>query len=543
MEKEKWALISVYDKTGIVEFVSALVKMGWKILSSGGTAKKLREAGLVVTDVAELSGLKPILDHRVVTLVWQVYAGLLAANSQAHLAELEQLRVRWIDLVCVDMYALLQAIAEFGDTEPEKVLEKTDIGGPTMLRAAAKGRRIVISRVEQRETVLRWLQAGCPDEERVRRDLAATAEAVVGDYCLSSARHISAGGYNGAVLERVPGMVAYAENRWQNPAGFHRPINGGCDSLAQDRFTQVFGDPVGFIGITDRDRALDTITHIAAGWAINFGDVPLIAIAVKHGNACGSAVGDVKSNVLRGTVEGDPDAIFGGLILTNFPIDEESANILRFHKWEGGSKGRPLDGIVAPAVDQAALEVFKRKDNRCRVFVNEALGQMGAGSLNLHQSWRQVRGGFLIQGPRNFVLQLQADYLEKYFGQSPSVGQEMDLLLAWAIGSTSTSNTITLVKDDKLLANAVGQQSRVAASRLAVEKAIAAGHKLKGAVAYSDSFFPFPDAVEVLANAGIGAVLASSDGQRYEQVKRFCDERRMNLYAGPDARIRGFFGH
>lgn len=185
----KVALLSVYDKTGIVEFAEGLVELGWTIYASGGTAKKLLDADVSVIDVAELVGGKAILGHRVVTLSREVYAGLLAQAAEGDLAELEQLGIPFIDLVCVDLYPLANEIAS-KDATPQSVNDKTDIGGPTMLRAAAKGRRIVISQSEQRQKVLDWLRGGEQDAEKVRLRLASKAELVAGDYTLWSARYL-----------------------------------------------------------------------------------------------------------------------------------------------------------------------------------------------------------------------------------------------------------------------------------------------------------------------------------------------------------------
>ena len=188
------ALLSVYDKTGIVEFAQSLVDLGWTIYASGGTAKVLSDAEIPVIDVAALVGGGAILGHRVVTLSREVHAALLATTSKKDLAELEQLGIPFIDLVCVDMYPLAEEIDK-PDSTPESVIEKTDIGGPTMLRSAAKGQRIVIANPAMRQRVLDWLKEGEPDPEIIRTMLAARAEEVVGNYCLLSARYHSGGNY------------------------------------------------------------------------------------------------------------------------------------------------------------------------------------------------------------------------------------------------------------------------------------------------------------------------------------------------------------
>ena len=192
------ALLSVYDKSGIVEFAEGLVDLDWTIYASGGTAKALADAGVPVTDVAELVGGGAILGHRVVTLSRELHAALLARPVEEDLAELEQLGIPFIDLVCVDLYPLAEEIAKPTAT-PESVIEKTDIGGPTMLRSAAKGRRIVVADPTVRQQVLEWLRAGEPESEINRTKLAALSEAIVADYCLASARYHSGGVHDGYV--------------------------------------------------------------------------------------------------------------------------------------------------------------------------------------------------------------------------------------------------------------------------------------------------------------------------------------------------------
>lgn len=190
------ALISVFNKDGIISFAKTLIDIGWTIISSGGTARVLSEAGLIVTDVAEISGLPAVLGHRVVTLVPHIHGGLLATEDQR--AELNQLGYPWIDLCCVDFYPLKQAIEDPNATEMS-VIEKTDIGGPTMVRSAAKGRRIVVVDPADRVRVLEWIKAGQPDQEAFKRQLAAKAEGIVADYCLQAARFHSDGAITGSV--------------------------------------------------------------------------------------------------------------------------------------------------------------------------------------------------------------------------------------------------------------------------------------------------------------------------------------------------------
>lgn len=530
------ALISVYDKTGIAEFAAALGELGWTIYSSGGTAAALASAGVPVTDVAGLVGGGAILGHRVVTLSREVHAGLLARPVPEDLAEIEALGIPYIDLVCVDLYPLTEELGRSGATEAS-VTEKTDIGGPTMLRSAAKGRRIVISEPGQRDEVLAWLRAGEPQGEGFRRCLAARAETVVAEYCLSSARYLAAGAVEGTVgAKRL--ACKYGENAWQAPAALFAS-GTGSDALGLDHFEVVAGTAPSYNNLAEIDRQLQTMTHLAAAFENNTGSVPCLAVGTKHGNPCGAAASADPPTALRDMVTGDPRAIFGGLVMVNFPLDEEGAEELLSFGTAGGR--RLLDGICAPSFTEGAVQLLSRKGDKCRFLANPALAGLGSGSIDASPRWRFVRGGFLAQPNYTYVIDL--DDPDLVVTGTLSESQSRDVLLAWAVGSTSNSNTIALARGGRLIGNGVGQQDRVGCCELAVKRARDAGHDPQGAVAYSDSFFPFPDAPAVLADAGVAAIWATTGSVRDAETQRLCAERGVVLYQVPDAKGRGFFGH
>ncbi len=532
----KTALISVYNKDGIVEFAEELHKLGFDILASGGTAKKLTEAKLPVRDVSELVGGKAILGHRVVTLSREVHAGLLAQDNKEDRAELEKMGVPFIDLVCVDLYPLKEEIKNKKSTR-ESVIEKTDIGGPTMLRSAAKGRRIVVSDPADRMRVLEWLKRKEPEKETFITGLCAKAEAVVAEYCLWSARYHSQGGYDG-FLGREAQQCLYGENAWQTPAAlFAREAD---DPLAIANFELVAGTAPSYNNLCDLDRMLQTATHIAAAFDVNAKKVPLIAVGAKHGNACGAAIGTDPEAVLKAMLEGDLRAIFGGLVLTNFPITEKAAETLLTHKMSANQR-RLLDGVIAPDFKPEAVKALSRKGDKCRFLKNPALGKLSKETMDSASRFRYVRGGFLKQPNYNLVIDLSGPNIEKIGELTPQ--RVADLLLAWAVGSTSNSNTVALVRDGMLVGNGVGQQDRVGGCELAIKRAKDAGHETVEAVAYSDSFFPFTDGPKALADAGISAVFASSGSVKDEEVKKFCREQGMTLVLVPDKLGRGFFGH
>jgi len=534
---KKTALISVYNKKGIVDFARQLNELGWQIIASGGTAKFLVEAGLNVRDVASLVGSKTILGHRVVTLSREIHAALLARDINEDQQELKRLNIPWIDLVCVDIYPL-QAEIDNPDNTVESVIEKTDIGGPTLLRSAAKGRRIVIADSADRQHVINWLKKGQPNKEQGIAKLVAKAEAIVADYCLCSAQYHSKGDRKGLIGEKV--LVGnYGENPWQSPAALFSVKTD--DGLALDRFEVIAGTTPSFNNLCDIDRLVQTITHIAAGFDINWGKAPKIALGVKHGNACGAAIGNNQKEVLEKMIDGDKRAIFGGLVMINFELDKKAAETLINYSMPKGER-RLFDGVIASGFTKETIDILQRKTGKCRLIVNQALSQLNRNNLDSAPRFRYVRGGFLHQPNYTFVLDLKDSDLIK-IGQATNK-EEDDILLAWAIGSTSNSNTITLVRNGYLIANGTGQQDRVGGCKLAIQlRAKDAGHKTAGAVAYSDSFFPFIDGPEVLAKAGIKAILTSSGSIRDNEVIDFCKKKGITLYLIPDKKARGFFGH
>lgn len=330
----------------------------------------------------------------------------------------------------------------------------------------------------------------------------------------------------------------YGENGYQTPAALYS--SGTGDVLALDKFDVVQGTAPSYNNLCDLDRLLQTSTHIAAGFAVNRGEVPHIAVACKHGNACGGAAGDDAAKVVMAALEGDLRAVFGGLVLLNFQVDEEIAEVLMTHKMDAGGR-RLLDGIVAPGFSAGAMEMLERKGDKCRLLANPPLENMNRDSLDGARRFRYVRGGFLAQPNYTFVPELMSGAVER-IGEA-SDWQVNDMILAWAIGSTSNSNTVTIVRDGMLLGNGVGQQDRVGGCKLAVMRAKDAGHDTSGSVAYSDSFFPFVDGPTELADAGVEAIVATSGSIRDEEVKEFCKGKGITLFLYPDSAGRGFFGH
>jgi phosphoribosylaminoimidazolecarboxamide formyltransferase/IMP cyclohydrolase len=531
-QSQKWALISVFNKTGIVEFVKELVYFDWSILASGGTAKVLVAAGIKVKDVAELVGGGAILKHRVVTLSRELHAGLLAdKNDPEQVAEMEKLGLPIVDMVVCDFYPLRDAIAK-PDATVGSVVELTDIGGPTMVRSAAKGNRIVVCRFEDRQSVLDMLKEIGDVSPGNREAFRARAEFEVARYCMDSARFHSNGEFEGMFGEKVIALPK-GENGYQVPAALY--ADPDADNLfALQNYQVLDGAPLSYNNYTDIDRLHQTVACIATAWT-RVGKSPHIAVGGKHGNPCGASVGGDMSEVVEKAATGNCLSMFGGVMMCNFSLDEELAHLMVSAGMNGGTQ--KFDSVIAPDFEPGAIEVFRRPKGRCRV----VRGPIGLGLIPPinRKRFRQVEGGFLSQPDYSFVLNL-------------GVGEEVwngpfsqDLLLAWAIAWRSNSNTITIVKDGMLLGNGVGQQDRVGAAKLAVQRAVEAGHgeKLHGSSAASDSFFPQPDAPQVLIDAGVKAIFSTSGSINDKLTQALCTERGVKLVQLPDSEARGFFGH
>lgn len=543
----RYALLSVYNKEGIVEFAQGLVHLGWGLIASGGTAKVLQAAGLPVRDVAEFVGGGPILGHRVVTLSREIHAALLANDTPEDNAELERIGVPRIELVCVDLYPVQLAIK--GGKSRAEVRELTDIGGPAMLRAAAKGERIVICDPLDRPKILQWLKDGELARDLIIPELADKVEFTCARYSLAIAEYNSKGLYAGQIGRQVR-ELKYGENPYQRAALY---TTDSGDPLAIPDFEQIDGQDPSYINITDLDRGLTTAVQVAAGLEVNRVPSRHIGLIVKHGNATGVAYGDTPLEVIKNMIDGNPGDAFGGVATFNFTLDLEAAKLLRRHRIEKGASARPLDGVAAPGFTEEAKARLQRESEQCRMFANPELAELKHDSLRQGRLFRQVRGGFLVQEAPQFVLDLKDERMQKLGYPATISFDPEDLLLAWAVGSTSNSNTIVLCEGQRTVAVAVGQQSRVGAANLALQRALDAKHAVlgddntiqlrPGVVAYSDSYFPFSDGPLVLTKAGVRAIFTSSGSIRDEEVGQAMKEAGVNFWTLPDKVCRGFFGH
>jgi phosphoribosylaminoimidazolecarboxamide formyltransferase/IMP cyclohydrolase len=458
--------------------------------------------------------------------------------------ELKALGYPWIDLVYVGLYPLEEELANPNCTLAS-VMEKTDIGGPTMLESAAKGGRVVMCDEADEELVTQWLDNQQPDEAEFRRKLAAKATARVAVYRLAGARYLSRGNYDGFVGE-VARELGYAENRSMGPAHLLRPFGGkNPDELAISNCDQVAGVETGSINNTDYDGAIRTLTHIAAAYFVNFNEEPCIAVAVKHGVVCGVGVSHDTDVALIKMADGDPDALFGATIVVNFFINGGHAKIIREHGMDKGR--RVVDTVWAPSFTDAADSVFERKDNRCRLMVNPALAKVNHLSLDQTPIFRMLRGGdFLRQQNYVQVLDLNEPTLSWLPNRERFLNSVIrDVVLATAICRTTPSNTISLVGNEQFCGNGAGQVSRVRAVEVALDNARKARHDLTRLVACSDSFFPFKDAAQKLIEAGVQAIFTTykEDSGGHAEVRDTLVSSGMPVIWGSDALYRMFCRH
>jgi len=341
------------------------------------------------------------------------------------------------------------------------------------------------------------------------------------------------------IFGELVAATKYGENPQQINAGIYK-VEGG-DPLAIHNYELVGGTAPSFNNYADVDRLTLTTTMTAAGIDIHDLKTPFIAGAAKHGNACGFAINESPQQAVKDMLTGNPQAIFGGSVMLNFGVDAETAELLI--KYDVNSGNRLLDSVIASEFSEEALDTLSRKGGKLRTLANSALASLDRNSVDTSPRIRPVRGGFMQQDNYK-AIDLKSLELElRKQGPEASQQQIADMVLAWAIGSTSNSNTVTLVKNGQLIGNGVGQQDRVSVAKIAVEKAHEMGHDTENATAYSDSFFPFPDGAEVLIDAGVKAILTSSGSVRDDIVFAAFENAGATIYAVRDAKARGFFGH
>ena len=502
------AIISVSDKAGVTDFTQGLSQLGFEIFSTGGTKKALGEAGVPVKSVSEITGFPEILDGRVKTLHPAVHGGLLAKrNLPAHMTELAENKIEVIDLVAVNLYPFVQTVAKEGVTIDE-ALENIDIGGPTMIRAAAKNFPSVIVVVDPADygLVLDKLKGGGLDlTERKRLAQKAFQHVAIYDTAISQYLRKDAEGFPEEMtiaLKKRYGL-RYGENPHQQAAFYAEQVVGAKQDTGITWAKQLGGKALSFNNILDADAAWGVATDFAA---------PTVAV-IKHTNPCGLASHDDIVEAYRRALSGDPVAAFGGIVASNRTVTAAMA---------GEMKSMFYEIVIAPEYEPKALELLKKKKD-LRILVAELpsdYSKDSAGYLDL----RRVKGGLLVQASDS--LPEDSVNLNTVTKRKPAPEEIADLLFAWRAVKHVKSNAIILVKDKTLLGMGAGQPSRIISAQIAKEKA---GEKTEGSVLASDAMFPFADVVEAAAAGGVTAIVQPGGSLRDEDSIKAADKRNIAM--------------
>jgi phosphoribosylaminoimidazolecarboxamide formyltransferase/IMP cyclohydrolase len=507
--KVRRALISVSDKAGIVEFARALEAMGIELLSTGGTYRLLQENGLQVTEVSEYTGFPEMMDGRVKTLHPKVHGGILARRGQDN-EVMAAHGIQPIDMVVVNLYPFAATVAK-PDCSLEDAIENIDIGGPTMVRAAAKNHRFVNIVVNA---------ADYPDLlEELRANDCATSMATRFDLAIKAYEHTAA--YDGAIANHFGALVAggspsfprtfntqfhkaqemrYGENPHQH-AAFYREAHPAEAGIATAK--QLQGKELSYNNVADTDAALECVKNF---------EQPACVI-VKHANPCGVAVAADIGKAYKLAFATDPESAFGGIIAFNRELDADTARAIVDSQF--------VEVIIAPGASDEALTVVADKKN-VRLLV---CGKWSAPGPAL--DYKRVNGGMLVQD-RDLGMVATAD-LKVVSKVQPTPQQMDDLLFAWKVAKFVKSNAIVYASNGQTVGVGAGQMSRINSARIAAIKAEHAGLAVKGSVMASDAFFPFRDGIDSAGEAGIAAVIQPGGSIRDEEVIAAADEHGMAM--------------
>lgn len=506
---KKRALISVSDKKGIVEFAKGLAKLGWEIISTGGTAKVLNNAGVKVVPIQEITGSPEAFDGRMKTISFNVASGILFdRQNPKHQNQAKELNIKPIDLVVVNLYPFQEVIKR--EISENEVIENIDIGGPTMIRAAAKNFEnvTVVSDPKDYSKILKELKKYGEIKKETRRKLVLKVFELTTFYDETIFNHFSK--LWGSVIKSKEKIVnlRYGENPHQEAVFCPVSLK---DKLAIMRFKILQGKEISFNNILDIDSALNLISKIG-------GNEPA-AVVIKHGNPCGAALGKNAQDSFRKAWQGDPLSAFGGIICINRKVDDKLVHEMTKNFFEV---------LLAPEITKDAQEIFSQKPN-IRILINLALK---IPRLSKAKDLKAVRGGFLIQD--SFQKEIKEKDLKFVTKKKPTKKQIKDLLFAFKICEASKSNTVTIVKNEQVLGNGAGQTARVYSTRQALA---VAGKRTKRAVIASDGFFPFTDSVELFKKAGISAIIQPGGSLADGKVIKYCDKNNLSMvFTG----VRGF---
>ncbi|MFD1174758.1 bifunctional phosphoribosylaminoimidazolecarboxamide formyltransferase/IMP cyclohydrolase [Paenibacillus puldeungensis] len=497
----KRALVSVSDKKGIVDFCRELAQLGVEIISTGGTKNLLSKEGVPVIGISEVTGFPEILDGRVKTLHPAVHSGLLAVRDSAeHQAQMKELGLDYIDLVVVNLYPFQETIAK-PDVAYEDAIENIDIGGPTMLRSAAKNHAFVsvVVDADDYSTVLDEIRADGDTTLDTRKRLAAKVfrhtaayDALISDYLSHVTGDPLPERYT-VTYEKIQDL-RYGENPHQKAAFYRKPL-AAADTLTNAE--QLHGKELSYNNINDANAALQIVKEFTE---------PAV-VAVKHMNPCGVGIGTSVYEAYRKAYESDPVSIFGGIIAANRIIDADTAMQL---------KEIFLEIILAPGFTDEALEILTKKKN---------IRLLKLGGLELGENRKSqfmvtsVDGGMLVQ--ESDVHALKESDLKVVSDRKPTEEELKQLMFSWKVVKHVKSNAIVLAKDDMTIGVGAGQMNRVGSAKIAIEQA---GEKAKGSVLASDAFFPMGDTLEEAAKAGITAVIQPGGSVRDEESIKVANE-------------------
>jgi phosphoribosylaminoimidazolecarboxamide formyltransferase/IMP cyclohydrolase len=512
MAKITRALISVSDKTGLIDFARALSRQGVELLSTGGTAKAIREAGLPVIEVADYTGFPEMLDGRVKTLHPKVHGGILARRDlPEHTAAMEKHNLPYIDLVCVNLYPFRETIAKAGCTL-EDAIENIDIGGPAMVRSSAKNHAFVtiVTDPVDYSTVLAEMAAnGGAVNDATRFSLAVKAFEHTAAYDGAIANYFGAIVENGKpegfprtfnVQFKKAQTMRYGENPHQD-AAFYVSTGNSEASIATAR--QLQGKELSYNNIGDADAALECVKQFDAAPA---------CVIVKHANPCGVAYGKNLLEAYDRAYQTDPESAFGGIIAFNGELDGATAHAIVERQF--------VEVIIAPKVSQAAIDIVAAKKNvrllECGQWPKEP-GQ--------RLDFKRVNGGLLVQ-MADLELYNELKVVTK---RAPTEAEMSDLLFAWRVAKFVKSNAIVYASDKMTIGVGAGQMSRINSARIAAIKAEHAKLEVRGSVMASDAFFPFRDGIDSAAKSGIVAVIQPGGSMRDEEVIAAADEHGMAM--------------
>ncbi|MCC7086232.1 MAG: bifunctional phosphoribosylaminoimidazolecarboxamide formyltransferase/IMP cyclohydrolase [Pirellulales bacterium] len=504
------ALLSVSDKRGLVDFARALAAADVELFASGGTKRHLELAGLAVQEVSDYTGFPEMMDGRLKTLHPKVHGGILCRHDRPD--DMAAMRAQGIvpfELVVVNLYPFEETIAKAEVTDDEAI-EQIDIGGPTLLRGAAKNHRFatLATSPEQYSAIVEQLQAHGGTTLELRRRLASEAFEIVARYDRAIANYFSREGVVEPLAEQISlnlhrrEVLRYGENPHQQAALYALPSSAGANLVSARK---LHGKELSYNNLLDLDAAL-----AIARWLPT-----TAAVVIKHNNPCGAACDGPLDVAMRKALEGDPASAFGGIVGVNRPLDRATAEVL-------AGPNQFIEAIVAPQFDAAAIEVLTTKPKwRANVRLLE-VGALDAPA----DAWqfRPIEGGFLLQ-----TADATADPEDPWrivTKTKPSDEQLAELRFAWAIVRHVKSNAIVLSKHRMLVGVGAGQMSRVDSTEIAIRKA---GPRTHGAVMASDAFFPFGDSIKLAAAAGIAAVIQPGGSKRDDESIAACDEKGIAM--------------